>query len=174
MPDRSFFLTDGDLNEFRSFFKPGHIWSLLLKDAEGFRFWKILREVNGELWIQHGTGAVAHVFIDKDRIISVELLQEEQAEKILRKYGFPVSSDMRHRASKFLCSGKDVHSALLAAWSRLAGLSPLPPVLCDNGITLIRYRFSWQGILEVKVSPEGRVVSHLWYTAGDAMDILNS
>lgn len=174
LSDRPFSLMDGDMNEFRNFFKSGHIWSRLLKDREGFRFWKILREFNGELWIQHGTGAIAHIIVDEDRIISVELLQEEQAESILRKYGFSVSPDMHDQARKFLRPGKDVHAALLAAWPHLAGLAPLPSVSCDNDATLIRFRFAWRGILEVKASLEGKVVSYIWYTAGEAIDIVNS
>ncbi|HPA72179.1 MAG TPA: hypothetical protein PKY31_07920 [Spirochaetota bacterium] len=168
-----FTLENGDLRDFRELFRPGNIWSSIRKDPEAMRFWHLLREVHGETWIQHGTGSVAKITVRQDRIKSVELLQGDQAEEILRHYGFQVPEEHHRRGRKFLKPGRLLTEALEEGWPHGFGIEPLSQRSAGDGVELYRYRLSWGGVLEVKTDGKGRIRSHRWFEGSDALDVLN-
>jgi hypothetical protein len=167
-----FELADGDLREFRKIFRPGVIWPALREDHEAMRYWHILNESSGEVLIQHGTGAVAFLTIEGERIAGVDLRQGREAESVLREIGFRVSHEQRRRGKKFLRPGSHVDEAMAEGWPRGYALATLPPVPSGERRTRIRYRLSWGGVLEIEADHDGRVIRHCWREGGDALDIL--
>ena len=168
-----FTLENGDLQDFRELFRPGNIWSSIREDPEAMRFWHVLREVPGEAWIQHGTGCVAVITVAHDRIESVELLQGERAEAMLRRYGFRVSDEQRRRGRKFLRPGRQITEAMEEGWPHGFGIEPLSQRGGGDGAELFRYRLSWGGVLEVKADKNGKIRSHRWYEGGEALDLID-
>ncbi len=166
-----FSLAEGDLIEFREYFKPGCIWSCLRGDPEALRFWKILRETDDGVLMHHGTGAVAILTMKKGRLNEVSLLQGRDAEEVIRREGFRMSAENRLKVKKHLRAGAVVKEVLGEAWPLAGQITHLFSTDLPGGVKLLYYRFSWGAILEITADENGRIRSRRCLEGGEALDV---
>jgi hypothetical protein len=166
-----FRLSEDDRKEFRGTFLTGRKWSRLRDDGELMRFWHVLREEPGRVLVQHGTGAVAFISIEDDRISRVRIAEGPEAESILRGKGFRISRETRRRAGKFLRHGRRAADAMQEAWPGGLGYEELSVERAGDG-KLYRYRFSWGGLLELKTDANDRIRDYSLIEGGAALDTI--
>ena len=165
-----FRLEEDDKKEFSLIFRPGAIWSFLREDHESLRFWNILRESHREILMHHGTGAVARMTLEDGRLKDVILLQNGDAEEVMRREGFRVSGQNRRKTEKHIRTGRPVEEALREAWSLRGQITPLSTVELPEGGRLIRYKFAWGAVLEIEADRGGRIKKRRLLEGGDALD----
>ncbi len=167
---KGFRLEEGDKKEFNLIFRPGALWSFLREDHEALRFWNILRESGSEILMHHGTGAVARIELEDGRLKDVVLLQNGDAEEVMRREGFRVSGQNRKKTEKHIRTGRPVQEALREAWPRKGQIKPLTTVELPEGGRLLRYSFAWGAVLEIEADRSGRIRKRRLLEGGDALD----
>jgi len=167
-----FKLSSGDLKEFRGVFQVGNVWSWLRDDGEAMRFWHVLSETPSKVRMHHCTGAVVLFSIKDDRISGIRLLQGSEAEEVLRTEGLRISSEIRSKAGQYLRRGREAAVALDDAWPSGRGLQQLPGKTTDSEGGLLRFRFSWGGVLEVETDSLGKIESYRFHEGGAAVDLI--
>lgn len=165
-----FRLVEDDKREFDLIFRPGVLWSLLREDHEALRFWNLLRESPKEILMHHGTGAVARMTLENGRLKDVLLLQNGDAEDVMRREGFRVSEENRRKTKKYIRTGMPVDKALMEAWPLRGQITPMPPVQLSDGAELLRYMFAWGAVLEIEADREGRIRKRRLLEGGEALD----
>jgi hypothetical protein len=158
-----FTLADGDKREFEEAFQAPFDWSRLVGD-ESLRFWRVIAQTRRSLQLMHGTGAVAELTLDGDRVTEVRLLEGAAAERVVRASGFPATDELRRRVNDAFRVGRPIDEAVRAAFRHpVAELPPREDVRC--------FRSPEGALVEVRVRA-GQVAGVRLRTGGDALDVL--
>lgn len=145
-------------------------WQAYLADEELRRSWPVLFEGPGQTLLRHGSGAVASLRLQGDRVYEAKLVEGAEARALLGRHGFRPGAEIRARVDRALTRGRPVDEALNAAFPRRLGVQELrggPP-----GSRL--YRVSDQGVLELQVDEAGALRSFTWRVGAQALDALDA